>query len=174
MKRSHPFLSRIAFCTIVLFCVSAPVESASPKVFRLSDGTTLKGTVTGIRSSDDAYLIETDTMGTVAVHPDHIVQMTSAGHVHAPAQEPGASLPNTLQNAQQLLLTDPAIQSALQELTNDPEMRQLLEDPAVLQTMMSMDPNAIQSNPKIQKLLQSPAMQKILELSGEKLMGMPY
>jgi hypothetical protein len=76
-----------------------------------------------------------------------------------------------MQQAQQMLLSDPAISQSIQELMTDPEISALLQDPEVLKAITTMDPATIQSNPKIQALLQNPKMQAIIGQAGQKLMN---
>jgi hypothetical protein len=177
MKITLHLLVAILFVFLVPFN-SSWAEYKPQKSFSLSDGTTIKGELIGIRQNDGAYLIETASMGTVAIHPQDVVSMANdtvqaqqPNIQQPPAQASSEAIsPANIQKTQEMLLSDPSIAQSIQELMSDPEIMELLKDPQVMQAVMSMDPQVIQSNPKIQQLLQNPAMQKIIQQSGQKLM----
>jgi len=75
-----------------------------------------------------------------------------------------------IQQAQNAMLSDPAINQAIQQLMADPEMMRLLQDPQFLQRLMSMNPADVQSDPVVQKLLQNPVMMEIIQRTGAKMM----
>lgn len=175
MKKA--FFFSIAVMLLTAVCFGKSYADYKPvKTFSLSDGTTVKGAIIGIRQNDNAYLIETETMGTVAILPQDVIEMTT--DTLPSAQEKGQNEPDpeaeklsssTIQQTKELLLSDPNITQSIQELMSNPEIVQLLQDPQVMQAVISMDPQQIQSNPKIQQLLQNPLMQKIIQESSQKI-----
>jgi hypothetical protein len=165
----------IGFILSSILSSAAQAEFKPVKIFSLSDGTTIKGAIIGIRTSDGAYMVETSTLGTVAIAPDEVVSMTNDGMPTAPAQiqipDMNSGSSGAMQQAQQLLLSDPAINQSMQELLADPEIAALLQDPEVMRAMTTMDPATIQSNPKVQELMKNPKMQAIIGQAGQKLMN---
>ncbi|MEW5894843.1 MAG: hypothetical protein AB1650_03640 [Candidatus Omnitrophota bacterium] len=174
MKHSHLFL--MIFTLALSASLSFSQDKFKPvKIFSLSDGTTIKGALVGVREKDGAYVIETATMGTVAVQPQDVIQMKtdnmfSQGPMTNTMATPSGLASDTMQKAQTLMMQDPDIQKSVQELMNDPEIVQMLQDPQLMQAILSMDPAAVQSNPKIQKLLENPLMAELIKKTGTKMM----
>ncbi|HSV43844.1 MAG TPA: hypothetical protein VLJ10_04750 [Candidatus Bathyarchaeia archaeon] len=180
---------------LISFLLSAALSFAqSPenqplKTFQLTDGTTLKGYLLDIEN-DGAYLVDTTKLGVISIPADEVVRMTQET-LTAPAQstqQPQLTIPAGLQNsptvgalsgnasatiqqAQHAMLSDPAINQAIQQLMADPEMMRLLQDPQFIQRLMNMNPADVQSDPVVQKLLQNPVMMEIIQRTGAKMMG---
>lgn len=151
------------------------------KIFELSDGTILKGKLIGLRKDDGAYLIETTDLGTVAVQAENVVRMDNPPTAiqipttqmpvpqNLSAQLQNGSTKQAVQQMQSIIVSDPNIMASLQELMADPEIMAIFQDPSLMQDLMSMDPSTIQSNPNIQKLMQNPVMQQIIQKAGQKM-----
>ncbi len=161
-------------------CFAQSADEAQPiKVFKLTDGTTLKGTLISVEE-DGSYLVDTTKLGEVVIAPEEIVSITaeSASPVQAasnPYQQPTATIPSAenlsgqMQEAKTVLTSDPAIMESMQQLMADPEIMQLMQDPSIMQTLMTMDPEKVQANPKIQKLMNHPIMQEIIQKAQRKM-----
>ncbi len=176
------YIFKLSFLFCGIFLCSWIPSSAQTKplqTFTLNDGTSIKGTLTGVRDSDGAYLIQTDTMGSVTVDAEKVLMISAdqnpapqiSGSVSKQGETPQKISSSDVQQAQDILMSDPSISQAIQELMTDPDIVKLLQDPQIMQAVMTMDPATIQSNPKIQQLLQHPKMQQIIERSQQKLSG---
>jgi len=148
------------------------------KIFHLTDGTTLKGFLIKVEE-DGRYLIDTTQLGEVLIDPNEIINMTAARSASAqpeayPAQQPAPS-PSTqnlnvpMQEAQKVLMSDPVIMESIQQLMADPETMQLLQDPSLLKSLTTMDPEEMQANPKVQELMNHPIMQEIIERAKQRM-----
>jgi len=157
--------------------VLAETSSGTPlQTITLHDGSSIQGKLIAI--SGDEYTIQNETMGEIKVPVSKIAGINaSAG---APGVNPGMALQagqlpampaGGLQlNASHLsIMQDPQIMALLQELLADPEIAGLVQDPALMQAAMTMNPETIQNNPAAQKLIQNPKMQKIMALTAQKL-----
>lgn len=161
-----------------LLCTSAQAEFYPEKYFVLSDGSTVKGKLVGTRTSDGAYIIESLKLGTIAVQPADVVTMTneavSASRPQAPqdqqVQQPSTFSPENIQQMQTELLADPSVSASVEALAADPQVMEILMDPELMKAISSMDPETIQSHPKIQKLLQNPKMRILMQQTAQKMM----
>lgn len=155
---------------------TAPATGKPLQTFTLDDGTVLKGHLTGV--NDDTYVIETQTIGKINVTASRIVSMTSGNVQHPPsapslASRPGLSsgglTPLAGMNAAQLnLFSDPQLLTQVQELLNDPAIMAVINNPDVMQDLLSQDPLKIQNNAEIQQLLNNPKIQNIINAAGQK------
>jgi len=179
----------ILFLLIVPFSNAQSPNEQIPKTFQLTDGTTLKGYLLDIEN-DGAYLVDTTKLGVISIPADEVISMTQETltmTTQQPTQQQQLPMPAALENsatvgalssnasaaiqqAQNAMLSDPAINQAIQQLMADPEMMRLLQDPQFLQRLMSMNPADVQSDPVVQKLLQNPVMMEIIQRTGAKMM----
>jgi|GEM_PF-1784994 len=181
MKRTLAAISHIL--VLLLCCLPAHAEFHPIKIFSLSDGTTIRGELSGIRTSDGAYVIESPKLGTVAIQAEDIVSMVNEGAAITPdrssdpakssAQPASSSMtlaPGMMQQTQAMLMADPSINEAVQEIMADPELVELFMDPELMQAITSMDAAALQSNPRVQQLMQDPRMQQLMQQAAQKMM----
>jgi hypothetical protein len=178
MKRIN-LISIISIFLISLSCLSASAKFQPTKIFHLSDGSVVKGKLTGIRKRDGAYIIKSSKLGTIAILPDDILNMTGekafSSQTQPQPQPFQIKIPlngitqETIQQTQQTLMADPKINASIQKLMTDPEIMKIFQDPELMKAISSMDPTTIQSNPKIQKLLQNPKIQIILQEAAQKI-----
>ena len=73
---------------------------------------------------------------------------------------------NQLQNK---LLADPSTMDAVNNLLENEEIKDLISDPSVIKDILSYDPNKIESNEKIKKLLENTEFQSLLNQIGQNL-----
>lgn len=160
------FLSSLVF-VFSLFC-AAPL-SAQQQTITLKDGTVLKGHVVGMQ--DGKYHIETTHMGRV------VIDETDLSHISAspaPASSGQADLISKMEmssqvrEAQQQFMTDPELKAGVMALAQDPEVQQLLQDPQLMQTLMSMDAEKIQNDPRVREMLENPKIQQLLQMMMQK------
>lgn len=147
----------LPLCLTLVF--TAPVL-AEEQVITLKDGTQLKGELTSVNNG--AYTVHTATMGDVNVNSDQVVSIAKAGLPALPTTaQPNAN--ERLMQMQTRMMSNPEFMKDLQALAEDPEVAQLLTDPALVQAVMSKDVNVIQNNPKAQQLMDNPRMKAFME-----------
>lgn len=148
-----------------------------PQSIQLKDGTVIKGRLVGV--SGDQYVIDSQNLGQLRIKTSQM-QSISAADAHpatAPGAQPPANLslsspqiPPQVQELGKKMLADPEITARLNALVNDPEIKRLAEDPAILQSALTMDPKQIQNNPKMQQILSNPKMKELMDLVAKKLL----
>jgi hypothetical protein len=151
---------------------TAPPPSAGIlQVITLKDGSVLKGFLKAI--SGDNYVIQSPTLGTLTVPMADVLKIIPAINSGLPGGNTPAATPPSfegmVQNIQQDYLSDPAIFSDVQQLSQDQEFVNLILDPKFMETIMSMDPAKIQNHPTVQKLLQDPKVQELMKKIEQKM-----
>ena len=77
--------------------------------------------------------------------------------------QPGNDVNQKIQTMQTQLMANPEFMADLQQMAQDPEITQLLSDPALVQAVTSKDVNGLQNNPKGQQLMNNAKMKAIIE-----------
>jgi hypothetical protein len=68
-----------------------------------------------------------------------------------------------VQELQEKILSDGEVMNLVNVLQNDPEIQAVLNDPSVLQAILSIDINSLKNNPRFRKLLDNPRMKDIMQ-----------
>ncbi len=154
--------------------------SAPQQNIVLKDGTVLKGRLIGVESN--VYLIETQTLGTVPVAIDNVSSI-NAGSAQPAFPGGNSGMPGMdmsglagslgansapMQQLQRDILSDPELMKEIQAMMSDPELMALIANGNLMSTISTMDPAQAQNDPRIQKLMQNPAMQRFMEKVKQK------
>lgn len=176
------FLLLYLFSTLVYAQSSGQQNTvASPQLqtITLKDGTVLKGQL--VKIVNDIYVIQTPSVGEVQVKVTDLASISNGGI--SPAQNLSATAGNSLATTnaaerqgqvaqlQQQLLGDPELQSSIQALMKDPAIMDLLTNGNLIQDALSMDPEKAKSNQNIQKLMENPKMQDLMQKINQKING---
>jgi len=139
-------------------------QAGEPKVITLNDGSRVQGRITGIE--DGRYVIDSPTLGEVRIPEDSVVSIVLPGEAAAPTQAaPSNAMTNSsqFQAVQNQIMTNPALMSEIQALMQDPTVMDAMSDPAFVQAAQSGDPEAIRSSPQLQRLMDNPKIQSIIQ-----------
>lgn len=167
-----------SFLSEEFFSVSAEDSSISAQTLYLKDGSVLRGKLVAVEG--DAYVIQTENMGTVKVRSSDLSGMSTGGQ--PAAGMPGASQTGDVSGGQKIsstqmnqmqnqMMGDPEIMSLIQELVRDPTVQESFADKSLLADIATMDPERIQANPNAQKLMSNPKLQKIIQIMQAKNQG---
>jgi len=164
---------------------TGPSSSKQPpplKIIRLKDGSLLKGRIVDVHNG--YYTIQTLVTGPIEVAESDVVSITADRPKSLPSNTGGQAKnfststasaqmapSQQIQDMQQKVLADPGIQGELQALTMDPEIMELLGNKNLLDAVFSQDPVRMQNDPNLQKLLQNPKIQQLMERIAQKLFG---
>jgi len=167
MKKLFPVsLLTIAFLSLVIVC-----HAQTQKTITLKDGSILKGKVLGLK--DNIYTVETSDLGTITVPAGNIVNIASPQKASTQKQvgqgdTQKAELKKQMQQIQGAIMADQDIMSDMEGLANNEEVRAMLSDPELLNDVMSMDPDKIQGNSKVQNLMNNPQIQQLMQKIQKK------
>lgn len=176
------------FLSVIL--VFAMAFAGVTKIVKLKDGSVIKGEILSL--NDGVYAIKTMAMGTIRVPSSNIISITdesaSTSNISTNTSLPTNNLPNLglsvpgasspaiqsqIQQVQGTIMSNPQIMMDIQDLLNDPQLMNLVSDPAFINAIQGANPNDLGSNPELQKFMENPQVkaliQKIIGGSGASL-----
>lgn len=174
----------LCLVTFILF-LTIPALAQNTQAINLKDGTILKGRVIEVRNG--YYTIQTKLTGPVTIHEKDIVSINNIDNLTSQSQASfldntpsGLNLanPQSARNVQQEvnslsqnLLNDPEIRSAMEELTRDPEMMQIMGNQNLLKAILGGNSTTMQNDPNVQELLRHPKMQKLMNMISQRILS---
>ena len=173
--------------TFLFLILSSRFSFAENKTFSLKDGSTVKGTLISFQSG--MFTIQTENLGQLQIKEEDVLSVNAAGVVPAAAQPLSAGsnplgamagmggsggmspmLQQQVNNVQGQIMANPELFSMIEQMAQDPELVQIISDPAFMQQMMQAvstnDTERLKNDPKIQKIMSNPSMQKLIEQMG--------
>ena len=154
------------FLFLILLCSSVSADEIMN--FELTDGSIIHGRL--ISFSNGRYTIHSDSLGTLKISETK-VKLIRRGNQAAAVERSAkpAGIPSGM-----VVTAGPEVQGLVNEmqgnedimpliraLQDDPEMRALVNDPAVMKAISAGDLGALTANPKFMKLLKNPKVQEI-------------
>ena len=141
---------------IITFLISAcflitPVAAGETKEIELNDGSRIFGEITSLEG--DFYTIESAALGTIRIKKSKVRAIR--------LESPDETTKDQLKALEQRMMDDGEILSILLALESDPMFKEILEDPKIMQEVLSGDISNLMSNPKFIKLLDNPKVQEI-------------
>lgn len=153
-------------CLLVpLIFMCSPASAADIRNIELTDGSVVTGEI--VSFSNGIYTIKTESLGILHISSAGIRAITSKPAQPGTETGPGASSPynpkftSGVKDLQQRMLNDPALLKLIMALQDDPEFKQALQDPEILEAIKTGDTGKLGSNPVIQQLLNNPALLEI-------------
>jgi len=146
-----------------------PAHARDKKVIKLTDGSILKGKV--IELKDEIYTIEILTewqndsgkpVAPLKIPASSVESITAFLPPQNTQSSENADLQGQAFELKDKIMGDTGIMGGVNQLAEQEEIKQLLSDPQLLNDVMSMDPEKIQNNEKIQELMNNPEMQKLM------------
>ncbi len=135
------------------------------RTISLKDGSKIQGKI--VSFANNIYTIESPVFGSLNLKEEDILSISS--QELAPQAIDPQQIKNQMSQMQSKLLTDPAIASDIANIAQDKEILEMLQDPTLLEAVKNFDPQAVQNNPTIQKLMQNEKMKNLMNKAGQKL-----
>jgi hypothetical protein len=161
----------LALFITLTFLSAANAFAEGEKVITLKDGTRVNGHVVAIDQGQ--YVIETGALGQVKVNEDKIISITNPNMPEMAnpqsAQSQPANQPTPEQYKKEMgqmqsqIMANPEIMKEIEALAQDPQILYLLNDPALLQAAQDKNPQAMQANPRVYELMNTPQMQALIK-----------
>ena len=143
--------------------LSASVPAAQLQQLRLTDGSVISGEIESLH--DGIYTVTSPSLGTISVKDSEIRSIEKASgspdQTDATANTPSAASNPQIDAAQRRILGDDALMSVLTALENDPQLQDVLQDPAVMDAIRAGNLDALQQNAKVRRLMDNPKIQEI-------------
>ncbi|MCH8256562.1 MAG: hypothetical protein IIA75_01470 [Proteobacteria bacterium] len=128
----------------------------------LKDGSRIRGEVLSMQNG--LYRIRTESMGTIQLRSREILSITSLG-VSVPGDSPGtdtaASSQTAVDSIKSSIVNSPGVMSTITALQNDPQMKAILADPAIMRAVQNLDLQALGNHTKIKALMNNPKIKRI-------------
>jgi hypothetical protein len=163
--------------TILCLCLTVfvlPQVSADQKSITLKDGSVIRGELVSFENG--LYTVKTDNLGQLILSEANVVSVVNtalAGTVPQPqvaqAQAPmqQGDFSNQVANMQSQIMANPQTMQSIMAMAEDPEIAAMFSDPAFVQqltaAMSGGNPEALASDPRIQKLMANPKMQALIQ-----------
>jgi len=146
---------------LFLACLATVAMAGPTMTLRLTDGSVITGEM--LSFGDGIYRIRSQTLGLLEIPEERVATLVPPGSdAGAPAPGPdNQALAGRIGDLQQRMATDQGIMELIMQLQDDPAMQSVLTDPQVLQAIASNDLQALEANPKIQRLMDHPVIQQI-------------
>ncbi len=87
--------------------------------------------------------------------------LCGAGHAETSTKPKQGEVNNLVPNMQEKMMADKDIMALIYTLQSDPEMQELLNDPAVLKAVSEGDVGTLTANPRFMQLLNNPRVREI-------------
>lgn len=168
MQRRIRYGSRL----ILLFLLAAfiaPhwVSADATRAIELNDGSRISGVI--VDYGDGTYTIQSETLGRLQLRDDQIRSIHSPESTAEEAQSlgtisPGRATQSQLEQIQNRIMADPKVLPLVMSLQQDPDIVALLNDPQIIQAILSGQTDSLQNHPKIHQLESNPTIQKIMRM----------
>ena len=148
---------------ILLGVVALPIRAAELRRLTLTDGSVISGEIESVQGGN--YTVRSPSLGTITVKDSEIrtiETLSGATATQGPANAP--SLPSTnsqLDAVQHRLLSDDSIMSSVAALQDDPQFQDVVNDSDVMEALRTGNIDALERNPKVQRLMDDPRVQEI-------------
>ena len=143
------------------------VSADAARVIELSDGSRISGVI--IDYGNGTYTIQSETLGRLQLRDAQIRSIHSPSQTSeraeslAPASPDPATL-SQLEHIQSRIMAEPGVLSLVMSLQQDPDLLAILNDPQIMQAIMSGQITTLQSHPKFRQMETNPTIQEIMRM----------
>lgn len=157
----------------LLVLAGLPAGAGPLREVELEDGSVLQAEVVAMK--DGVYTLKSEAMGQINVDESAIRAIRSPGSAKAPTPTPESRAaappaspgqPDVEEMRQSMMgnvLSNPNLMGMIFALRNDPQVQEVLQDPEVMEMVMSGDLQGLRNNPKFRKLMENPNIQSLTE-----------
>jgi hypothetical protein len=143
--------------------VGRPARGGAPRDIELSDGTHLHGEI--VSAANGSFHIRSESMGEVEIPEGRVRSITPVETGTPPHLDAGGSAQAAssaaAESVQRSLGANPAAMDRVLSLQDDPNVRAILADPALMQAIQSNDLETLGRDPRIRALLENPTVQEV-------------
>jgi hypothetical protein len=152
------------------FLLAGPAGHAGQlRAIDLVDGSVVVGEILSVDSGK--FRVRTERLGVLTLDDADIAAIrapdappATAGPTPPAAPAAPSGPAGSAAAIQQQILGNPEALRSIEALKDDPELQQILKDPALMKSIAEGNVEAVQSDPRIQRLLANPTIQGIQRL----------
>ncbi|MCB1645253.1 MAG: hypothetical protein KDI36_07355 [Pseudomonadales bacterium] len=166
-------MKRLSGYVTLLLLLWSGALAAADKTFVLRDGSQVRGEI--VSFSNGVYEIRSSALGTLRVPDARVVSILTADSASqsapAPTTAAGANsamdFGSALDSIKSGIASSPDVMSQIMQLQHDPQMKEVLSDPAIMQAVQRLDFEALSRNPKFQALMNNAKVRQIQSSMGQ-------
>jgi hypothetical protein len=161
-KVNKIIIKTAVFTFFFLLILNNLIFAGAPIQIELNDGSVIKGEIISFR--DGLYTIKTDILGTVKIKESHIHiirSMTGLEGSSDALKQQNLYRGTELEGLMNKMMSDEQIMTMIYSLQNDPDIKNILKDPDLLNALNAGDIDTLMSNPTFMNLLQNKKIQQI-------------
>lgn len=169
------------FCIVLIgvlfsFLLVGSVFAGKLSQIRLGDGSSIQAEVMSF--SNGIYVLNSPSLGTFELSEDKIVSIQMPGKISSRSSQSNftgdnrsstvvspSNLDSQVSQFRNQLTQDPETMQMIQNLQNDPSVKQILNDKELMKAINGQDLGVVASDPKIKSFANSEAFRAILEKS---------
>lgn len=148
-----------AACLFLFFVVFLSVVVSGytqEKIVKLKDGSIMRAKI--LSKDKDVYRFETASLGVVSVKEGDVAMIMDP--------ESGAVPQGEVDKYQKKIMGNPAVLGAVQDLSQDPQVLEMFQDPQLRDAIMRQDVEYLKNSEKFQKFTRHPSVEKIVAEIG--------
>lgn len=139
-------------CILLLFgLIVSDASAGEVRTVKLADGSIIQGEIVSLNNG--VYTLKSATLGTMSIEESKVLSITSVESTQV-----------EIQALQQQIMRDKELLDIILPLQNDPDFKNAMEDPSIMEAVNSGDMKVLLSNPRFMKLLSNP---KILDIQDK-------
>jgi hypothetical protein len=145
----------------LLTALVGPSFAENAKTITLQDGSRVKGNI--VSMDNGFYTVETPSMGEVRIADSDIASIAAGEGPDQPQMPSNIAATPEFQSVQAKVVGNPEIMGEIQNLMQDPEVMSVISDPGFIAAVQSGNTTELQSDPRLQRLIENPKIQLLIE-----------
>ena len=152
-------------CLIAVMTLSQWASADPGRVIELTDGSRISGDI--VDYSNGTYTIESESLGRLLLDDVQIrsIRSGSPGFGRTDGLDSSLPAPAALSQLEQIrhrIMSNPEVLTQVMSLQQDPDLIAILNDPQIMQAVMSGQIGVLQNHPKINQLQNNPTVRSIM------------
>jgi len=160
----------MGFKILAIFCIfimaASVVFAAQARKIQLNDGSVIIGEV--VSFANGVYTIKSKSTGNIKINESNIKSISVQSHNSEVGQKQEVKTGSSnvavaagIDALKRAMQNNEAIMGSISSLQEDPEFKEILKDPAIMQAVEANDIQTLMANPKFMKLLNHPSVNQI-------------
>ena len=146
------------------------VSADAARVIELSDGSQISGVI--VDYGNGTYTIQSEALGILELRDEQIRSIHSPSQMSEQTESlnlgsPDRATLSQLEHIQNRVLAEPGVLALVMSLQQDPEVIAILNDPQIMQAIMSGQITTLQNHPKFHQLEANPTIQEIMRMLNQ-------
>lgn len=157
------------FVILFVYFLITPALSSQLNKIELNDGSVIIGEISGL--SNGEYTVNSKEVGILQIDETKIKQITPADASKDPGFKQTQSndlYSGKIETIRNKLTSDPETMNMINSLQNDPQIKDIINDPEIIKAIKSGDTNSLMNNEKLIRLQSNPVIQDIKRKTEEE------